>query len=291
MLHYIIMGKKDLKKIIPLLFYAIIVQISAQQLYIGNGGMVLVNQGTLFTTSNNLISHHASGVFAVEAGFDWTTASATEYVNGSVSVLGTGTTIVHVGNKGSYSPMTVATASADDNFVFSYTKSKPIVATVNPTLVDYQLSDTEYWSVAKTTGTSTGVIVSGLTADAGATYGSNPSSGTSKVVHLNTTWNEYTGTSLPGDFAYASFINTLLGLEDLDLVEFSLYPNPVVANGNVRFVIPENEQVAVYIYDITGKLVWQQNNGNAFRLNKAAGVYIVKFVANGKTSIKRLLVK
>lgn len=265
------------------------VQLSAQELYVGDGATFFVAQGTAFTTSNNLVSHHANGNFAVEAGFDWTAAGATEYVDGSMAVIGAGTTTLHVGNSGSYSPITVTTANADDHFVGSYTKAEPATAAMHAALSNYELSDSEFWSVAKTAGTSVGVTVSGLTADANATYDGNASSGTDKVVHLNTTWNEYAATSEVGDFSYASEM-TALAIDKIDAATFSLYPNPANVYGTVQFQMPENTEVMIAVYNITGSLVHQQVGGKSFSLT-TSGIYLVKFVANGKVTIKQLVIK
>lgn len=262
-----------------------------QSLHVADGGAIFISKETVFTTSDNLVGHHANGVFSVGAGFDWVSAGVSEYVDGSMSVIGAGTTTLHIGDGGVYSPMTIETANLDDDFLGTYTRSSPTDAMLNDALVGYQLSDTEYWSIQKKGGTSEGVVLSGFVADTDATYNGVMSSGTDKTVHLGgDTWNEYTDASLVGEFSYASYFSTL-GLEDMEVGKFHLFPNPVKVNEPVSFEgLGDNQELHISIFDITGKLVFQKNLNKSFQLPKS-GVYMIKIIRNEITYVSKLLVE
>ena len=75
----------------------------SQELYIGSGGQFFLKSNTDFTTSSSLVSVVNNGELILEAGSDW--GSDTEYVEGSVSVIGTGDTKLPTGDNGVYAPV------------------------------------------------------------------------------------------------------------------------------------------------------------------------------------------
>lgn len=74
----------------------------------------------------------------------------------------------------------------------------------------------------------------------------------------------------------AILVNTTLGTGDFDTNKFAYYPNPVTAVLNFR----GNESVkGVQVYDLTGKLILDQNSGSILNINLSAlpkATYVVK---------------
>lgn len=192
----------------------------SQNLYIGDGGTFYLSASSDFSTSNSNITHHANGMFAVQAGSTWATAS--EYVDGKVVVLGSGTTIANTGDV-TQSTITITTIEGD-MATCDYTISIPPVGTVS-SLGNYVLSDTEYWTVTNT-GPSIDLIVSNLTEVSGATYGGVGSSGEqSVIVRLDgTDWKLYSGSEGTGQFTLA--VDTRVKINPIVFLQ-GAYVNPV----------------------------------------------------------------
>lgn len=262
---------------------------------VGGGATLFFKQGTAFTTSGNVVTPHSNGKFLVEAGFDWNTAGEAEYVDGPITVLGAGITTLHVGDEGVYSPMIVETASLDDEFLGTYFNTAPTSATVASAFGNYhRLSDVEHWTISKIAGASSGVQLSGLSPVTGATCDGNVSEGDDKIARLETTtWNEYSGASTTGEFAYVSFLQSL-STEFFDLGDdwsaFKLLPNPAAVDETIYCSgVGKFDASLLFVYDITGRQVLQKEV-KEFQLSKA-GMYIVKIVSDGKTKMKQLLIR
>ena len=185
---------------------------SAQSLYIGDGGQFYLSSTTSssFTAGGTPVTQHANGSFLVEAGSTW--LAATEYVNNKLTVLGAGTTTTNIGD-GIQSSVTVTT-QADDEIVTQYNSSAP-TGDLDPALVGlgYDISDVEFWTVTKTSGSSTDIQVDNLTEAAGALYNGAASSGSLLVLRYNTAtsqWEDYSSSPGFGDFALASITSLLL---------------------------------------------------------------------------------
>jgi hypothetical protein len=73
------------------------------------------------------------------------------------------------------------------------------------------------------------------------------------------------------------FVNGLLGVDEFDINNFSIYPNPVTDNLNIRSSSTVN---AITVYDILGKLVLEDNpNAISPSINMSvlnSGIYLVK---------------
>ena len=82
-----------------------------------------------------------------------------------------------------------------------------------------------------------------------------------------------------------------LSVENRDLIAFNLYPNPTV---NEVFMSTNVQSSRVDIYNITGKLVltrvltYGNNTVNVSELS--SGVYLARFISDGKTETKKLII-
>ena len=214
------MRKNNFKKyLLVSLACVFFVSTMAQELHIGDGGAFYLGTNSDFATSNTLVTHHANGVFAVEAGSNWN--MATEYVNGKMTVLGDGTTIANIGDA-AQSTMTITTI-AGDSAICDYTNSAPPAGAVTA-LGNYVISDTEYWTVTNT-GPSIDLSMSDLTEESGATYGGVVSEGQETViVRLDgADWKLYTESTGTGQFALA--VDTRVKINPIVFLQ-GAYVNP-----------------------------------------------------------------
>ncbi|RLD79176.1 MAG: hypothetical protein DRJ15_09985, partial [Bacteroidetes bacterium] len=78
---------------------------------------------------------------------------------------------------------------------------------------------------------------------------------------------------------------------ELEEDEMNIYPNPVQDRLNIA--IPGAEEIQVYIYSITGQLMYEgrevyvQESINVSHLEK--GLYIVKVISDGKIYTSKLI--
>ena len=72
--------------------------LDAQSLYIGDNSVFYLGNGEVFTTGDNVVEVADNGSFNLEAGNSW--GDAQEYVNGSLTALGSGSTKLPVGKNG-----------------------------------------------------------------------------------------------------------------------------------------------------------------------------------------------
>ena len=83
-----------------------------------------------------------------------------------------------------------------------------------------------------------------------------------------------------------------LGVNDLDLLEMNLYPNPV--NGNfVTIQTPTNGDKHVEVYDITGKrLINTLLNGDTLDVSSiSTGMYLVKVTVDNQSKTSKLVIR
>jgi hypothetical protein len=80
--------------------------------------------------------------------------------------------------------------------------------------------------------------------------------------------------------------------------EFIVFPNPFTQNANLSFELFEESEVLLEVFNLLGESITivvnkTLNSGKyTYRFNKnqqADGIYIVKFVSNGRTQIQRLI--
>lgn len=202
--------KRYLRKCVCLLFLSVFFNaVHAQQLHVGAGVTFYVPEGVNFTTGGTIITKAASAAFVVEAGASWAT---NEFVNNNVVVLGAGTTTVNIGHGSvGHSPMTITTNAGDQ--IYCRYQNIPPSGNLDASISDYVLSDTEFWTVASNiiydigvpnTSASTDVMVSGLTASSGATYGGEAGNNPILVRYNGTSWVPYASSPGFGNFAFAS---------------------------------------------------------------------------------------
>ena len=105
---------------------------------------VLSGKEISFTTNNSFVEVADNGSFSMEAGAVW--GSASEYVLGEVTAIGSGTTVLPVGNNGVYAPVTM---NHTTDVSASYVNASPTSGS-NGVNVE-AVSTIEYW---KMTGTA-----------------------------------------------------------------------------------------------------------------------------------------
>ncbi|NQY30817.1 MAG: hypothetical protein HRT69_15290, partial [Flavobacteriaceae bacterium] len=159
------MKKKHSKRYwVVLLALSCLTSLVAQDIYVGDGASFYLKPTLNFAAGSNPVTHHSNGVFGEKSGVVW--ADAATYVDGKITVYDAGTTIVNVGD--TVQSLINITTTVTDEIVCDYTRTAP-TGTLDSTLAGYNLSDNEYWTVSKTSGSSTDVNVS-ITAMIGATY-------------------------------------------------------------------------------------------------------------------------
>lgn len=92
--------------------------------------------------------------------------------------------------------------------------------------------------------------------------------------------------------------NAPASIEDLIGFNFGLYPNPTKGNFTVAMNQVESEKIGVAVYDMRGRLIFEQsysNNGTFNQeiqlVNPQAGVYLVKVSDGNNQETKRLIVE
>ena len=99
--------------------------------------------------------------------------------------------------------------------------------------------------------------------------------------------------TIPAD-ANAVVMECSLGVNEVSVFDFSLYPNPSSGN-NINIVLGANvNQATVTIYNLLGSLVYSQDHNTnqiAISSDMAGGSYIVSIVTSQGTLNKSLVVK
>ena len=302
-----------------LLFFALLSfqKGESQELYIGSGGQFFLKSNTDFTTSSTLVSVVNNGEFILEAGSDW--GSDTEYVEGSVSVTGSGDTKLPTGDNGVYAPVF---AEHTGNIAASYVNSAPTSGS-NGSNVD-AVANVEYWE---------------LTGNAVITLPWNSSSNISDLVNNNGgklssvaivgydngTWdlisstetNTVTGDLQDGDvtsdannevnlngftqFTFGIDHQVVLSIKDQTLSNgIKMVSNPVKSTDEQIQFITKNEMkdLQITLYDINGRQIKVYDNlktsGNIGAINKPnlkSGIYLMKFVHEGKQGVKKIIIE
>ena len=102
-----------------------------------------------------------------------------------------------------------------------------------------------------------------------------------------------------GDYQYSE---SLLNVQDLltnaNAWDVSVFPNPTSSSLNVRFNLLKAEEVFIGLYDISGKLILENNLGNiesgeyheVFNLNSIPqGTYVCRISGQHNTIIKQVI--
>jgi hypothetical protein len=106
------------------------------------------------------------------------------------------------------------------------------------------------------------------------------------------TGDDITHTSNGGwDIYYLKFVNTALGIQDLQYANILIYPNP--SNGMVNIDLGTLTDATVRVFNINGKLLYQKEHINAsihqFELNKSKGLYLIEISTKEKRLHYKLL--
>lgn len=289
----------------------------SQELYIGSNSEFFLKNNTDFTTSSTTVMVASSGKFSVEAGSDW--GSALEYVDGEVTVYGTGETNLPIGNNGVYLPVF---AKHTGDIVGSYVNSAPTGGSNGADVTD--VSDVEYWE---------------LTGNAIIKLPWNPASDISSLVNDNAVgvhsvaivgldtgvWNlvSLTGSNtvngdvLNGDvtsdagnevdlngfsqFTFGIDAQAALAVEDLFLsTGINLLSNPVDANEQYIQFTSSNDlhDLEVTLFDIMGRKLRTYSNvstsggiGSLHKPNLRSGIYLLRFDHEGKQGVKKIIIE
>ncbi|MBN1338303.1 MAG: T9SS type A sorting domain-containing protein [Bacteroidales bacterium] len=87
---------------------------------------------------------------------------------------------------------------------------------------------------------------------------------------------------------------------DISNLAFRVYPNPVGDEANLSFILENNAEISVKIYDISGRMVIEQDFGNmVFGLNHVKmdvsslvkGAYIIHINAGSKSGSEKIIIK
>ena len=89
------------------------------------------------------------------------------------------------------------------------------------------------------------------------------------------------------------------GIEDMENIDFKLYPNPAVNYINIRSNSIKDDYVEIMIYDLTGKAVkskgiYLENDLNVtfyFENELNAGIYFVRVKSTDKDVTQRFIIK
>jgi hypothetical protein len=86
--------------------------------------------------------------------------------------------------------------------------------------------------------------------------------------------------------------SSTLGIDDVDLSDLKIYPNPVDGN-YVTILSPVNGTKYIQVFDIMGRRVMDTSiNGNTLDVSLInSGYYMIKVTIDGQSKISRLVVR
>ena len=95
------------------------------------------------------------------------------------------------------------------------------------------------------------------------------------------------------------FTCTGFGIDDIENINASIYPNPATNNLNCEILSSGNKNLSIKITDLAGReiikttksLVNGQNNFNLFIGDKKAGIYFLEMKTNDKIFVEKIIVK
>jgi hypothetical protein len=85
-----------------------------------------------------------------------------------------------------------------------------------------------------------------------------------------------------------------VGIDDVDDLEISLAPNPVMHGSMVNVSVDgaDLQGAEIRVYDLQGRMVLQQKDNGIIEAPQASGMYMVRLtLSDGRTAVKRLIVK
>lgn len=291
--------------------------LEAQAIFVGDDSLFYLGNGSEFTTSDNTVEVADNGDFFIEAGNAW--GDEQEFVNGSLTALGSGMTKLPIGNNGVYAPVN---ADHSGDMTAEYFNEPPAAGS-NGQGVD-AVGVVEYWELS-----GNAIITLPWNADSGIEQLVNDNGGvfnSISIVGLNSgVWDLVSGTQtfiLEGDvnegdvtsdpnqsvdlngftqFTFGIDTETVLALEDeIFSSGFSLLSNPVrLGETEIKFSSKQEfNKLEINVFDLNGRLVRTYNNvetyngsGQVSKGGLKSGLYFVKFEENGKTGVKKMLVE
>jgi hypothetical protein len=92
--------------------------------------------------------------------------------------------------------------------------------------------------------------------------------------------------------AFVLSASSTLGIDDVDLSDLRIYPNPVDGNF-VTILSPVNGIKYVQVFDINGRMVMDTSiNNNTLDVSSInSGFYMIKVTINGQSKISKLVVR
>ena len=289
----------------------------SQELFVGPGSEFYLMNNMGFTTSNTVVTVGLLGKFSVEAENDW--GSEQEYVDGEVTVYGSGETKIPIGNNGVYASVL---ADHTGNITGFYSNSTPTGGSNGVNVAD--VADVEYW---KLTGNT--IITLPWNPDSDITTLVNDNAvGVHSVAIVgleNGIWdlvslsgsNVITGNLLDGNatsdpnnsvvlngfsqFTFGIDNQAALAVEDLFLSNgISLLSNPIsVDDPNIQFTTSNDmTNLEVTLYDIMGRKLKTYSNistsqgvSSLRKPNLKSGIYLLKFDHEGKQGVKKIIME
>ena len=289
----------------------------SQELYVGPGSEFYLMNNTDFTTSNTVVTVDFAGKFSVEAGNDW--GSDQEYVDGQVTVYGTGETKIPIGNNGVYASVF---AKHEGNINGFYSNSAPTGGSNGVNVAD--VAGVEYWDL---TGNAIITLpwnpeseITSLVSDNGvgvhsvAVVGlengiwnliSLPGSNlvTGNLLDGNVTSDPDNAVVLNGfsQFTFGIDNQAALAVEDLFSSNgIHLLSNPIAADDpDIQFTTSNNMvNLEVTLYDIMGRKLKTYSkistSGGVVSIRKPnlkSGIYLLRFDHEGKQGVKKIILE
>ena len=97
---------------------------------------------------------------------------------------------------------------------------------------------------------------------------------------------------------YTINVEAQLGIDDLKISNFSIYPNPNKGQFNVVLNASTMESFKVSVFDVSGRNVYENEFENTTGLNQSinlqdvnSGIYLVKVSNGGKETIKKMIIE
>ena len=84
------------------------------------------------------------------------------------------------------------------------------------------------------------------------------------------------------------------GIDDVEAIDFTVAPNPVMHGSMVKVSVDgaDLQGAEVCVYDVQGRMIIKQQNNGIIEAPAASGTYLVRLtLSDGRTAVKRLIVK
>lgn len=93
---------------------------------------------------------------------------------------------------------------------------------------------------------------------------------------------------------YKSGFVSEVGVEEIDILDFSIYPNPAQNSVFINVENAFNNPVKIEITDLTGRVIYNQNlTSNQTEINTSSfsnGLYLINLISNGKKYTQKLII-